>query len=762
MAVNLSPVYGAGAQLFDNNGVPLAGGLIYTYAAGTTTPQATYTSSLGTVQQANPIILDASGRVPSGEIWLTDGLAYKFVVQTASAVSIASYDNLTGINSNFVAFTSQEETQTATQGQTVFTLTTMQYQPGTDNLLVFVNGSKQIVSQNYTETSSTVITFASGLNVGDVVDFTTAIPIASNATTAANVSYNEGQSGAITRTIQSKLQEIVSVLDFGADPTGATDSTTQIQDAINAVQGTETAIYIPSGTYLVNNGLTANNSISLYGAGKNSVILKWTSNTVNVLSIATDNPVIIEGITFQGPGNIVSTAFYGTSTAGAVILLTGNSVANKFSSIKNCHFIGGYNQFYTISAYGWVVDGNVFESYVNYGTYVSNTYQSDSGDSTIVNNFYTSPYSSPVGVVSVGIYQVSSGGLKIINNKILGGYHGYQLQKATTAITGDLLITANSIENSVDAAIMILSDNTTPGQFQNIVINGNQIWNCKFGVYANAHFNDITITGNTISFIPATNGIGIPLANVSSFNVTGNFISGNAGTSIGIYIDSSCGYGQVASNNIYGTSVQTTNNSTTTNVSVLDNNLNSLFGRNAFGASTGANNTGVGANAGSAVTTGNKLTIIGSYNGNSGGLDLRTANNYVALSDGDGYLLGWCQNGGSWYQKSNSASWATTSDIRIKENITPVTNGLDVILALKPVEFDYITTKQHMAGFVAQDYEKTLPDQVFEEKNASEDLKALTNGEPIKTIQPNLNPYLVDSIHKLNNEIEALKAKLGN
>jgi hypothetical protein len=81
MTVNLSMLAGAGAQFFDNNGVPLAGGLVYTYAAGTTTPQATYTTSSGGTAHANPIVLDSAGRVPSGgEIWLTDAVSYKFVL----------------------------------------------------------------------------------------------------------------------------------------------------------------------------------------------------------------------------------------------------------------------------------------------------------------------------------------------------------------------------------------------------------------------------------------------------------------------------------------------------------------------------------------------------------------------------------------------------------------------------------------------------------------------------------------------------------
>lgn len=100
MAVNLSPVGGAAAQFFSNNGVILSGGKIYTYAAGTTTNQATYTSASGAIAHTNPIILDSAGRVPSGEIWLTDGLSYKFVLKDSNDVLIGTYDNITSVNPN--------------------------------------------------------------------------------------------------------------------------------------------------------------------------------------------------------------------------------------------------------------------------------------------------------------------------------------------------------------------------------------------------------------------------------------------------------------------------------------------------------------------------------------------------------------------------------------------------------------------------------------------------------------------------------------
>jgi hypothetical protein len=98
MAVNLSSLAGAGQQFFTDTGVPLSGGKLYSYAAGTTTPQATYTTAAGSIAHANPIILDSAGRVSTGEIWLTAGSNYKFVLKTSADITIATWDNITGIN----------------------------------------------------------------------------------------------------------------------------------------------------------------------------------------------------------------------------------------------------------------------------------------------------------------------------------------------------------------------------------------------------------------------------------------------------------------------------------------------------------------------------------------------------------------------------------------------------------------------------------------------------------------------------------------
>jgi hypothetical protein len=100
MTVNLSALAGAGQQFFDNNGVILSGGKLYSYAAGTTTPQTTYTSASGATAHTNPIILNSAGRVATGEIWLTAGSNYKFALYTSANVLITTWDNIPSIGDN--------------------------------------------------------------------------------------------------------------------------------------------------------------------------------------------------------------------------------------------------------------------------------------------------------------------------------------------------------------------------------------------------------------------------------------------------------------------------------------------------------------------------------------------------------------------------------------------------------------------------------------------------------------------------------------
>jgi len=151
-AVSLSAFGGVGAQFFDNNGVPLSGGKIYTYEAGTTTPLATYTSSSGSTAHSNPIILNSGGRVPSGgEIWIQFQL-YKFVLETSTGVLIATYDNV-GSNFNANAIISNF---TGNGSTVAFTLASA---PANENATnVYINGVYQ--QKNTYSVAGAVLTFS--------------------------------------------------------------------------------------------------------------------------------------------------------------------------------------------------------------------------------------------------------------------------------------------------------------------------------------------------------------------------------------------------------------------------------------------------------------------------------------------------------------------------------------------------------------------------------------------------------------------------
>jgi hypothetical protein len=77
-------------QFFDSNGDPLAGGKVYSYIAGTATPQDTYTDSTGATPNSNPIILDGNGEA---NIWIGN-LVYKFVIKDSLDNVLKTEDNV--------------------------------------------------------------------------------------------------------------------------------------------------------------------------------------------------------------------------------------------------------------------------------------------------------------------------------------------------------------------------------------------------------------------------------------------------------------------------------------------------------------------------------------------------------------------------------------------------------------------------------------------------------------------------------------------
>lgn len=169
MAVLLTPPR---LQFFDNSGNPLAGGKVYTYEAGTTTPKDTYTNQGGGTPNANPVILDSAGRA---SIWLSG--SYKIVVKDSSDNTITTDDNITafqtGSGSTFVdnAFTIQNSSDATKQIQfSLSSLTT-----GSTNTVTIPDGNftiakaSQIIPTRQYLTSGTSATYTTPANCRKIV-----------------------------------------------------------------------------------------------------------------------------------------------------------------------------------------------------------------------------------------------------------------------------------------------------------------------------------------------------------------------------------------------------------------------------------------------------------------------------------------------------------------------------------------------------------------------------------------------------------------
>ena len=137
-------------QFFDANGAPLAGGLLYTYEAGSTTPLASYTDSTGNFANTNPIVLDSRGEA---NVWL-GAASYKFALYDSTNVLIWTVDNITG--STFAS------NATGTGSQVAFTVLS-----GLSE--VFINGVYQ--NKNTYTVSGNTLTFSQAPPYTSVIEF---------------------------------------------------------------------------------------------------------------------------------------------------------------------------------------------------------------------------------------------------------------------------------------------------------------------------------------------------------------------------------------------------------------------------------------------------------------------------------------------------------------------------------------------------------------------------------------------------------------
>lgn len=105
-----------------------------------------------------------------------------------------------------------------------------------------------------------------------------------NIISAEDIVYDPPFTGAVATNVEAKLAQNISVLDFGADPTGLTGASAAIQQAFDSVSALGGgAVFFPAGTYLIDANIVLRSNLNIYGAGSAS-ILKFTGNNRECLT----------------------------------------------------------------------------------------------------------------------------------------------------------------------------------------------------------------------------------------------------------------------------------------------------------------------------------------------------------------------------------------------------------------------------------------------------------------------------------------------
>ena len=148
-----------------------------------------------------------------------------------------------------------------------------------------------------------------------------------------------------------------------------------------------------------------------------------------------------------------------------------------------------------------------------------------------------------------------------------------------------------------------------------------------------------------------------------------------------------------------------------------------------------------------------KITVLTTGNGSMSCAQTGTSGDMIYFRTSTNTLAGYIQ-----CPTGTTTSYLSLSDYRLKENVTPIATGLEKILALKPVTYDWISDKLQGEGFIAHELQEVIPLAVAGEKDAvNEDGSIRPQGvDPAKIVV-----HLVAALQELSAEVEALKAKVG-
>lgn len=292
--------------------------------------------------------------------------------------------------------------------------------------------------------------------LGELDTEKTSIVSLSASTGSTLVGTTNGGTGAVTRTVASKLNDTVSVKDFGATGNNSTDDTAAIQAAINSGAY---VINFPAGIYKISAAININASIIINGSGTTATQIVTYNATANMFNINTAYSVEFNDL------KLVTAV---TQTAGAFI--NGPSaVINSFTKLNRCHFASCFNGFNAVNMGAFQINDCYFAGYRSNAIIVSCPLSPDYGVSTITSSVFDGTTN-----VCTAILQNSSGGLRVLNNYFIGGAYHYVGSFDTPAqATSDLIILGNIFENASTTVISFITSGAL--SFSKIIIESNII-----------------------------------------------------------------------------------------------------------------------------------------------------------------------------------------------------------------------------------------------------------------------------------------------
>lgn len=323
-----------------------------------------------------------------------------------------------------------------------------------------------------------------------------------------------------------------------------------ITKAVNAAIARRKRLKMNGGSYL-HDAFSINGPVEIEGEGRDATKMHINSINANGIVINSSEPCAIRSMTLNGQN---------TSTSGDILQVNGSvpTEYNSYSEFSNLIIAEGWNGFHGRSAGGFILKDSYLVNCKGALVYVENQASPDNGDSTISGCILAN-----ANGIGKNIVQTGSGGLRIINNKGLGGTHFYQLTAASGVATSILIATGNSAEGFTQSGFSIGS---TGGTLGNVLITSNEITvigtNCH-GVDLSSQQN-INVSSNVFR-LGGSNECGVVVGAASEWLLSGNSFQANSGnTGYGIQVGASSGSGIILQQKFAGfsTNVQSAASST--------------------------------------------------------------------------------------------------------------------------------------------------------------------------------------------------------